>query len=111
MTSAPLAQPAPFTCPHCGAAVEAIPALCGRCGALVSAPKRARGETVLGRVASMLAVLVWGGLFAALLLGLFAGGISRFHNLSVGAMVLLSFLALLTGGGLFASLLTLLRRR
>lgn len=40
MLSAPLPQPAPFTCPHCGAAMESNAAPCLRCGQRNEQPRK-----------------------------------------------------------------------
>ena len=35
MTSAPLPQPSPYTCPNCGASLTTLPALCPKCHTMV----------------------------------------------------------------------------
>jgi hypothetical protein len=56
MNPAPLPQPAPFTCPPCGAGLESKSGLCPRCGARLDETKRSPLSlaTVIGASAGLL---------------------------------------------------------
>lgn len=56
MNPAPLPQPAPFTCPHCGAGLESKSGLCPRCGARLDETKRSPLSlaTLIGASAGLL---------------------------------------------------------
>jgi len=110
MNPAPLPQPAPFTCPHCGAAMEGIPALCLRCGVLVSGRKPSRPYWRVSRFASVLALLIWIVLCAVVLLGIFVVSLRESFHLSLEAAALIVFVGLLAGGGLIASISLFMRR-
>ena len=61
MNSAPLPQPAPYTCPHCGAGVDAGRELCPRYGARLGVVTPS-GLSLLARAGLGLGLLVFGGL-------------------------------------------------
>lgn len=63
MNPAPLPQPAPFTCPNCGAGLETNGGLCPRCGAWLE--QTGRSSPSLGAtIGLMLGLLVFGALGA-----------------------------------------------
>lgn len=63
MNPAPLPQPAPFTCPNCGAGLETNGGLCPRCGARLE--QTGRSSPSLGATIGLtLGLLVFGAIGA-----------------------------------------------
>lgn len=63
MNPAPLPQPAPFTCPNCGAALNEQPEFCPRCGARLT-PQTRPALSRFAIVALALGLLLFGAVGA-----------------------------------------------
>ncbi len=64
MNPAPLPQPAPFTCPNCGASLSEKPAVCPQCGALLNEKIERARLAPLAAVFLVLGCLVFGAMGA-----------------------------------------------
>lgn len=61
MNPAPLPQPAPFTCPNCGASLNEKPQLCPRCGARLDAASQSK-RSLLAGLALTIGLLFFGAM-------------------------------------------------
>ncbi len=110
MNPAPLPQPAPFTCPNCGAALETKPELCPHCGARLDG-KGARLSTTHA-IALIFGLMFFGAIGACggtMVLGAFG---KQSSDLSARDFLVISVPSLLFGlAGFVACLLPFFRRR
>lgn len=108
MNSAPLPQPAPFTCPHCGEGMDTGQQFCPRCGARVGEIARA-GLSPFLIVGLGLGLLVFGGIGAC-------GALSTISSFQSGpyqgVVLIFSLPCLLVGGiGSFLCLRPFFKRK
>jgi len=95
MNSAPLPQPAPFTCPNCGASLDDKPEFCPRCAARLNADVRP-SLSIFAAIFLALGLLVFGAIGACGAL-VTAGNLAGQNGEYQGVLLAVSVPSLLVG--------------